>query len=178
MGKYLQRAVADDGDEEARSQMMFAATLAGIAFGNAGVHVPHGMSYSVAGMVKGFRPEGYALVAPMVPHGMSVIVNAPAAFRFTADACPERHLRGAALLGAEVRGATSQDAGAILAEHLVRLMRATDMPNGLSGVGYDDADVVGLVAGALPQQRLLGNAPVPVGDEALTLIYRNALSYW
>lgn len=178
VGRYFQRAVADCEDDEARSQMMFAATLAGIAFGNAGVHVPHGMSYSVAGMVKDFRPPGYAASAPMVPHGMSVIVNAPAAFRFTARACPERHLRGAALLGAEVRGASSQDAGAILSDHLVELMRATAMPNGLAGVGYQESDIAGLVAGALPQQRLLGNAPVPVGDEALTGIYRNALSYW
>ena len=59
LGQYMQRAVADAGDTEARDNMMYAATLAGIAFGNAGCHVPHGMSYSVAGLVKDFRPEGY-----------------------------------------------------------------------------------------------------------------------
>jgi alcohol dehydrogenase class IV len=37
------RAVQDSTDVEARHQMMWAATLAGIAFGNAGVHLPHGM---------------------------------------------------------------------------------------------------------------------------------------
>jgi alcohol dehydrogenase class IV len=177
-GRYLQRAVTDATDDEARSQMMFAATLAGIAFGNAGVHVPHGMSYSVAGMVKSFQPEGYPTQSPIVPHGMSVVVNAPAAFRYTARACPERHLRGAELLGADLRDIGLEDAGPVLADQLLRLMRSTGMPNGLTGVGYGEADLGNLVAGALPQQRLLANAPLPVGAEALEGIYRQALRYW
>ena len=32
--------------------MMYAATLSGIAFANAGCHLPHGMSYAVSGLVK------------------------------------------------------------------------------------------------------------------------------
>ena len=40
-GKYLLRAVQNDQDEEARFQLMFAATLAGLAFNSAGVHIPH-----------------------------------------------------------------------------------------------------------------------------------------
>ena len=83
--------------------MMWAATLAGIAFGNAGVHAPHGMAYAVAGLVREFRPSGYPADEPLVPHGMAVIVNAPSAFRFTAEASPERHLEGARLLGADAQ---------------------------------------------------------------------------
>jgi hydroxyacid-oxoacid transhydrogenase len=84
--------------------MMYAATLAGIAFGNSGVHLPHGMAYSVAGLVRDYRAAGYPQDEPMVPHGMSVIVNAPSVFRFTASACPQRHIHGAHCLGAEVKG--------------------------------------------------------------------------
>jgi hydroxyacid-oxoacid transhydrogenase len=109
-GKYMERAVSDASDTEARSSMMWAAALAGSAFGNAGVHVPHGMSYSVAGMVKNFRATGYRQDEPLIPHGMSVIVNAPSAFRFTSPACPERHLKGAQFLGADVRDAALDDA--------------------------------------------------------------------
>ncbi|NCS61253.1 MAG: iron-containing alcohol dehydrogenase, partial [Rhodoferax sp.] len=168
LGQYLVRAVNDASDHEARDQMMYAATLAGIAFGNSGVHVPHGMAYSVAGLVRDFQPEGYPKHEPMVPHGMSVIVNAPSVFRFTACACPERHLHGAACLGAETRDARPEDAGDIVARKLIELMQATGIPNGVGGVGYGAADVPGLTQGAWAQQRLLTNAPRPVSEADLS----------
>jgi len=73
LAQSLERAVNDPADGEARQQMMWAATLAGIAFGNAGVHAPHGMAYAVAGLVRDFRPSGYPADEPLVPHGMAVI---------------------------------------------------------------------------------------------------------
>ena len=178
LGGYLVRGVQDASDHEAREQLMWASTLAGIAFGNAGCHLPHGMSYSVSGLVRDFRPEGYPDVTPIVPHGMSVIVNAPAAFRFTAASAPARHLEGAKLLGADVRGASDEDAGDVLAEHLVHLMRSTDMPNGIADVGYTEGDVEALAYGAFPQKRLLNNAPAEVTTEDLQALYRSSLSYW
>jgi len=178
LGTYLVRAVNDAGDREARDSMMYAATLAGIAFGNSGVHVPHGMSYSVAGLVREFRPDGYPKDEPMVPHGMSVIVNAPAVFRFTAEACPDRHLRGAEWLGADTRGAAEKDAGEVLAKHLIRLMRETAIPNGVSGVGYGEGDVAALSEGAFAQQRLLTNAPRDIGRGDLERLFRGAMRYW
>jgi hydroxyacid-oxoacid transhydrogenase len=178
LGTHLVRAVNDAGDREARDAMMYAATLAGIAFGNSGVHVPHGMSYSVAGLVKDFRPDGYPKEEPMVPHGMSVIVNAPSVFRFTAEACPERHLSGAEWLGADTRGATGKDAGEVLAKHLVKLMRDTGIPNGISGVGYREDDVAALSEGAFAQQRLLTNSPRDIGRDDLGRLFRGAMRYW
>lgn len=178
LGTYLVRAVNDASDREARDAMMYAATLAGIAFGNSGVHVPHGMSYSVAGLVKDFRPEGYPRAEPMVPHGMSVIVNAPSVFRFTSEACPERHLEGAAWLGADAGGAEPKDAGEVLAKHLIGLMRSTGIPNGISGVGYGERDVDALSEGAFAQQRLLTNAPRDVGRDDLGRLFRGAMRYW
>jgi alcohol dehydrogenase class IV len=177
-GRYLVRATRDASDREARDNMMFAATLAGIAFGNSGVHVPHGMSYSVAGLVRDYRPEGYPADRPICPHGISVIVNAPAAFNYTSSACPDRHLRGAELLGADTGDITSADAGAALALHITRLMQATSMPNGITGVGYGPDDIPDLVEGALAQQRLLNQSPRDITQDALTGIYRDALNYW
>jgi alcohol dehydrogenase class IV len=178
LGTYLVRAVNDASDRDARDGLMFAATLAGIAFGNSGVHVPHGMSYSVAGLVREYRPEGYPQREPMVPHGMSVIVNAPSVFRFTAEACPERHLQGAEWLGADVRGAAPEDSGEVLAKRLIELMRATGIPNGVSGVGYAERDVDALSEGAFAQQRLLTNAPREVGRGQLEQLFRGAMRYW
>ena len=178
VGDYMVRGVSDATDEEARGQLMWAATLAGIAFGNAGCHLPHGMSYSVAGLVKNFQPEGYPDAEPIVPHGMSVIVNAPAVFRHTAPYCAERHLEAAALLGGRTDDAVPGEAGEVLAERIIELMRATDMPNGIGGVGYGADDIAALTEGAFPQKRLLENAPCPIGKDDLSALYENALGYW
>ncbi|MEA2751653.1 MAG: hydroxyacid-oxoacid transhydrogenase, partial [Myxococcales bacterium] len=180
-GLFLERAVRDASDVEAREKLAWAASLAGIAFGNAGVHLPHGMAYAVAGLVKDFRMPGYPQEAPMVPHGVSVVLNAPSVFRFTASACPERHLEGAALLGADVRGAdaggaaAAAEAGEILATALERMMKATGLPQGLAGVGYEDDDVAALVRGTIVQKRLLDNAPVAVGEPELSALFKGAM---
>ncbi len=178
LGRYLVRAVDDATDEEAREQVMWAATLAGVAFGNAGVHAPHAMAYAVAGRVRVYRPEGYPPEAPLVPHGFAVAVNAPAVFRTFASSSPERHLEAAGLLGAEVAGASYLDAGERVAAAVAGLMRAVGTPNGLTGVGYDEADIPALVAGAAPQRRLLDNAPILVTPPLLDALFHDALTCW
>ncbi len=178
VGEYMVRGVSDAADHEAREQLMWAATLAGIAFGNSGVHVPHGMAYAVAGLVRDYRPADYPQDEPMVPHGMSVIVNAPSVFRSTAPACPDRHLEGANCLGADARGAGAADAGEVVGARIVEMMKATGIPNGVGGVGYGEADIPALIAGTLPQQRLLKNAPMAVGEAELQAMFAGALHYW
>ncbi len=157
---------------------MFAAVLAGIAFGNAGCHLPHGMSYAVSGLVKDFCAPGYDLKEAMIPHGMSVILNAPAVFRFTAPACPERHIDAAEELGADVRGAGPSDAGEVLSAQLMELMKATGIPNGLAAVGYGKADLDALTDGSFPQKGLINNAPRETSRDELRDLYANALTYW
>jgi alcohol dehydrogenase class IV len=179
LGAYLERAVTDAGDREAREQVMWAATLAGIAFGNAGVHIPHAMAYAVAGQVRSYHPPGYPGSEPLVPHGMAVILNAPAVFRVTAANNPARHLEAAEQLGADVADAEpARDAGSVLAAQLIAIMRAVGMPNGLGAVGYTGADSVALAEGAWPQQRLLGNAPVEVDKALLQNAFQQAQQYW
>ena len=154
---------------------MWAATLAGIAFGNAGVHLPHAMAYSVAGLVRDYRCPGYPDHEPMVPHGISVVLNAPSVFRWTAEACPERHLEAAAALGAEVRGASAADGGEILSLLLSRLMRETSIPTSLSDVGYGETDLDALTDGAIVQARLVQNAPRPTDRDAMRALFAGAL---
>ena len=177
-GQYLVRAVRDAGDTQARHGMMYAATLAGIAFGNSGVHLPHGMAYSVAGLIRDYRPDGYPQDEAICPHGISVIVDAPSVVRFTAPASPARHLQAAGLLGADVAGAAEEDAGEVLAACIIAMMRDTDMPNGISALGYGDADISALTEGAYAQQRLLANSPIAVNEDDLKALYHGASSYW
>jgi alcohol dehydrogenase class IV len=178
VGRYIVRAVNDPSDGEARERLMFAATLAGIGFGNAGVHVPHAMSYAVAGLAHAYHAADYPGEDAIVPHGMAVIVSAPAVFRFTAPAGPERHLHAAQLLGSAATPDDRAEAGEALAERLEGLMRATAMPNGAGGVGFGKADLAALRDGATPQRRLLSNAPKHVGPDELEQLFDDALRYW
>jgi hydroxyacid-oxoacid transhydrogenase len=162
--EYLPRAVANPADDEARSKMILASAYAGIGFGSAGVHLPHAMSYPVAGMVREFRQPGYASDHPLVPHGVSVILNAPAVFRFTEPACPDRHADVARILGADN-----------VADGLSALMKGLGMPAGLRALGYTSADIPALVAGTMQQQRITKLSPRPASEEDLARLFEDAM---
>jgi len=169
-------AVRDGDDLEARGRMALAATMAGLGFGNAGVHIPHANAYPIAGRVKDFRPEGYPDDEPIVPHGMAVSLTAPEAFRFTFEARPERHARAAELLAPGLD--RPSDDAEYLPAALTQLMRDIGIPNGLAAVGYGAADVDDLVAGSLQQQRLLATAPKTVTDEDLAGVFQGSMEHW
>lgn len=172
----FRRAVHHGDDEQAREQMALAATFAGMGFGNAGVHLPHANAYPVAGQVRDFHPDGYPDDHPMVPHGMAVALTAPAAFRFTYAADPERHLRAVAFFAPDAPPPGHlRDA---LPEALVALMRDIGMPNGLAAVGYTENDVPALVEGTMKQQRLLATAPREVTEDDVAAILRDSLELW
>ena len=177
VGEHMVAAVTDADNLEAREYLMWASSLAGIAFGQAGCHLPHGMSYAVSGLVKDFKPDGYPQHIPMVPHGMSVILNAPSVFRLTGPHAPERHLAAYACLGGTYEAGPSE-AGEAVAEHLIDMMKATGIPNGLEGVGYEDADLDRLTDGAFPQKRLLNLAPCQIERDDLYKLFEGALRYW
>ena len=176
-GKYFVRAVRDAGDKEARHGLSWAATLAGVAFGNAGVHLPHAMSYAVAGLSKTYQCAGYPSEAPFVPHGISVVVGAPSVFRATAACSPERHTEAAIALGAETRGRSPTEAGEILSDRLIALMRATNVPLGLEALGFARSATDALVVGTLLQKRLVDNAPLAVNDATMRRMFEGSFVY-
>lgn len=178
VARNIIRAVNDSSDHEARGQMLLAATFAGVGFGNAGCHLPHGMSYPVSGMVKDFKPGDYNTEHDIVPHGMSVALNAPAAFRFTAPASPGRHRLAARLLGAEMSGISDDEIGEVLAQAIIKLLRAIEMPNGLGAIGYQPKDVGALVEGAIPQHRVMKLSPLPVGRAELHRLFLESMVLW
>jgi len=168
MAEAFIRAVRDDAPD-ARAKMALAATLAGMGFGNAGVHVPHANAYPIAGRVRDYRPPDYPQDEPLIPHGMAVALTAPAALRTTYPASPERHEWAATLLGARETGPEA------LPGVLRRIMTEVGMPSGLREVGYAPADIPDLVAGTRAQQRLLALAPLDLSDDDLAGIFEESL---
>lgn len=174
-GKYLRRAVQNGQDIEARTQMMYAAMIAGIGFGNAGTHIPHACSYPIAGLKHVYQPPGYPTDHPFVPHGHSVIVTAPAAFRFTYPTNPEKHHRAAELLAGRPIAHPDENT---LPDVLVQLMKDIEAPRGIAELGYDEPDIPALVEGALKQQRLLVISPREPSADDLAHILRASMANW
>jgi len=178
VGRYLRRAVLNGQDLDARLHLALAANYAGIGFGNAGVHIPHAVAYPIAGLVRDYVPAGYKTRHSLIPHGMSVILTAPSAFRFTYATAPERHLRAAELMGYPVAGLSDAERREALPRALITLMRDVGIPNGLMAVGYDERDVRPLINGTLKQPRLLSGAPRTVGADELDWILRDSMQHW
>jgi len=164
VGRNLRTAVGNGGDLEARTAMALASTLAGMAFGTAGVHIPHAIAYPIASLRHDWQPPGYG-GASLVPHGFAVTVTAPAAFRFVQDAVPERCAAAARLL----------DGGDDLAASLERLLEDVGAPTSLAEIGYGEGDFPALVKGALDQRRLLVGSPKEVGAAELEALLRESL---
>ena len=177
VGRYLERGVDDAKDREARDQLMFGATLAGMAFGNTGTHLGHALSYGVTHLMRDVTTDGYPLESPFVPHGISVIVSAPAVFRYTAEAAPERHFEAAGYLQSDLKGADRDDSGEIIAKRIIELMKKTEVPNGLGGVGFVVDDIPALAASTVRQQRAIANSPRETNLVDIENIYAAAMSY-
>ena len=173
--RYLTRAVADAGDLEARGYMLLAASFAGMGFGNAGVHLPHAMSYPVSGRIKTYRQQDYPVDHPLVPHGTSVILTTPSVVRFMNSVCPERILWAAEALGIEVAFVDKNDAGKILADEVIHYMELLRIPNGLRALGYASEDIPALIEGTLQQERIVKICPRPVGAEDLAGMFAESM---
>lgn len=178
VGRYLRRAVLNGLDLEARLHLALAANYAGVGFGNAGVHIPHAVGYPIAGLVRDWVPPGYRTSHALVPHGVSVILTAPAVFRFTYPTAPERHVRAAELMGAPTAGLSERERREALPRALLALMQDVGIPNGLTAIRYGERDIPALIEGTLKQPRLLSGAPRSVGAEDLDFILHDALSLW
>ena len=176
MARSFRKAVLNGGNLEARTDMMLAATFAGMGFGNAGVHIPHANGYPIAGKVSEYRPNNYPQDVALVPHGESVSLTAPAAFRFTYPSDPERHLAAADIL--DPRGEVPAEPSDRLPAVLTALMRDIGIPNGIGAVGFAESDIPELVEGTLQQQRLLATSPRDVGSQELSHIFRESLENW
>ncbi len=176
MASSFRKAVRDGDDLAARNEVAMAATFAGLGFGNAGVHIPHANAYPIAGQVRDFHPEGYDADHAMVPHGMAVSLTAPAAFRYTFQASPDRHLRAAELLapGAE----RPDDPAELLPQVLAGIMRDVGIPAGIGAVGFTAGDIDALVEGTMKQQRLLATAPLEVTEDAVATILDESIELW
>jgi alcohol dehydrogenase len=147
--KYLRRAVANPYDMEARYYMMLAASIAGIGFGHAGVHVPHAMAYPIAGMIRRWYPEDYEFGYPITPHGISTAIPAISSLKYLAPYNHEKFASVCEILGLDVKGLTPVEIGKVIGEYYTKLLEDLKVPTSLRELDYSSSDLEALINGTL-----------------------------
>lgn len=112
------------------------------------------MSYPISGQNPGYRHNGYDVDYPIIPHGVTVAVSAPAVFKFTAPSNPDRHLQAAEAFGVDISNVKRESAGEVLAEAITRFLAVLgDQPAGLADLGFRSEHIDDLVEGTIPQSK-------------------------
>jgi alcohol dehydrogenase class IV len=147
--KWIEKAVADGSDRDARWNMMMASLQGGLTF-QKGLGAVHGMSHPLGG-----------LKDPVLHHGTLNAVILPAVLRYNAGHVGDKYERLIAAMGLP--------AGTDLAEAIEALNGRLGMPANLREMGVTDAVIPRMVEGAVADHSTASN-PRPVdaaGYEAL-----------
>ncbi|KAK0395888.1 hypothetical protein QR680_001475 [Steinernema hermaphroditum] len=179
ISKYFRRAVNDPDDEEARTEMLKASSFAGMGFGNAGVHLCHGLSYPISSQGKSYVDKDYDQNAPLIPHGLSVVTTAVADFLFTTDADPHRHANAARFLGSDIPlSADNEYIAQSLADQIRGFMSDFGVPNGLSALGFSRGDCTKLASAAVNSLSAVQIAPKDTDKDVIEGIYERSLNVY
>jgi alcohol dehydrogenase len=154
---HLPRAVADGADLEARSQMLLASHLAGIAFASTGLGICHAIGHALGGRFD-------------IAHGVALTMVLPGVLRFNLPACGERLAAVAFALGA---GDTARSAGwnaDAAIDAVAALVDTIGMTHRLPDFGITAADFGGIAADALDDEVLDNTPRWPAGGDIRAIL--------
>ena len=158
-GQWLQRAVEDPGDRDARHAMACAQYLAGLSFGSAGLGLVHAMAHQLGALYD-------------LPHGLCNAVLLPAVMRSYLDVCPGALAKAAAALVPDVRFSDEAEAARGAADCIEGLSRRIGTHVGLRELGAREEDLPRLVRQAL-KDGCLASAPVRPDARQVEALYRS-----
>ncbi len=158
----LLRACDAPDDIAARSKMLLAAHLAGIAFANAPVAGVHALAYPLGGHFH-------------VPHGLSNALMLTHVLGHNMAAAMPLYAELGAMLDPSVGDVGRQGQAQAFLQHLARLSRACGVPQRLGEVGVRAEHLDLLAAEAMKQERLLVNNPCPITQADARRLYEAAL---
>lgn len=162
IGQYLRRAFQNGKDIEAREAMSLAATLAGLAFSNAGVALVHAMEYPVGGAVHISHGAGNGLLLPYVMQ-----YNKAKRIREFADI--------ARWLNVAQETATDEANADAAIEAIHRLKSHLGIPLRLRDIGVTEGMLPDFAAKAFAIKRLMRvNPRYPESMEEILSIYKTA----
>ncbi len=157
IGAWLERAVADGSNLEARAQLLLAAHVAGIAQGMTGLGLAHAIAHPLGGRLD-------------VPHGAALGALLPAVMAFNGATVEARLARAAAALDVGSPGDPDRANAAAAVDRVSGLIAAVGLAARLGELGVT-ADLVGTLADDAMADVVIANTPrMPTSDELRSLI--------
>lgn len=163
VNRYILKATREGDDIEARTYMLIAANMGGIAFANAFVGIVHAMAHSAGGRFG-------------VPHGVANAILLPFGLeynmRFNMELVGAEYRMVAEALGLDVGKDDDETAGKKAIEYLRKLNVELGLPQKLSEVGVPEDGLEPLAEDAMLDGSMFNNPGEPELDDVLALIKR------
>lgn len=162
ISENLRTACSDGKNLAARSKMLEASLLAGMAFANAGVTAVHAFAYPIGAEYH-------------IPHGVANSIMLGSVMEFNMMGNLSKFARIAAILGENVEGMSQRAAARAAVNALQTLAADIRIPSSLREFGVKDDHISELAQGVMKVTRLLANNPRELSLMDAEEIYRRAL---
>jgi len=161
IAEFLPKAIENGNDVIARGQMLIAANMAGVAFGNAQVGVVHALAHSVGGRFG-------------VPHGVANSILLPYCMEYNLDAVVDKYRLVAQAMGINVSGLSDEAAAREAVEAIRALTRRINMPQRLRDVGVKEEGLKQIAEDAISDASIVYNAKSILDPEETLKILKQA----
>ncbi len=161
IARYLETAVFEPTNAEARNGMAVAQYIAGMAFSNVGLGVVHGMAHPLGAIFD-------------IPHGVANALLLPIVMEFNAPAVLDKYVEIAKAMNVYTPGMTKEEAAKAAVDAVKALSVKVGIPQHLSELGIKESDLDKLAASAIADVCTPGN-PREVTKEIILDLYRKAL---
>lgn len=161
IARYLETAVNEPTNAEARNGMAVAQYIAGMAFSNVGLGVVHGMAHPLGAIFD-------------IPHGVANALLLPVIMEFNAPAALDKYVDIAKAMNVYTSGMSREAAAHAAVEAVKSLAIRVGIPQHLSELGIEEEDLERLSEAAFADVCTPGN-PREVSKEIILELYRKAL---
>jgi lactaldehyde reductase len=161
IARYLETAVFEPTNAEARNGMAVAQYIAGMAFSNVGLGVVHGMAHPLGAIFD-------------IPHGVANALLLPTIMEFNAPAALPKYVEIAKAMNVYKEGMTQEEAATAAVDAVKALSIKVGIPQRLTDLGIKEEDLPRLAASAFTDVCTPGN-PREVTEEIILDLYKKVL---
>ena len=159
--RYLETAVFEPTNAEARNGVAVAQYIAGMAFSNVGLGVVHGMAHPLGAIFD-------------IPHGVANALLLPIIMEFNAPAALDKYVEIAKAMTVYKEGMSQEEAARAAVDAVRALSVRVGIPQHLSELGIKESDLDKLATAAIVDVCTPGN-PREVTKEIILDLYKKAL---